>query len=137
MKDIHTIDREAYASQKHMVINTEWGAFGEGGLWIHEKKIFFLKFKILLLFFIGELDFVRTKWDLAVDENSVNPGKQIFEKMISGMYMGELIRQVLLDLMKDDLIFFNCNREKLLERGSFYTRFASEIESDAVGDYTR
>ena len=53
------------------------------------------------------------------------------------MYMGELIRQVLLDLMKDDLIFFNCNREKLLERGSFYTRFASEIESDAVGDYTR
>ena len=57
--------------------------------------------------------------------------------MISGMYMGELIRQVLLDLMKDDLIFFNCNREKLLERGSFYTRFASEIESDPVGDYTR
>ena len=51
--------------------------------------------------------------------------------------MGELIRQVLLDLMKDDLIFFNCNREKLLERGSFYTRFASEIESDPVGDYTR
>merc|ERR1712223_1417733 len=89
VKDIHTIDREAYASQKPMVINTEWGAFGEG----------------------RELDFVRTKWDRSVDENSVNPGKQIFEKMISGMYMGELIRQVLLDLMKDDLIFFNCNRE--------------------------
>ena len=98
-----------------MVINTEWGAFGEN----------------------GELDFVRTKWDMAVDEMSVNPGKQIFEKMISGMYMGELIRQVLVDLMKDDLIFFNCNREKLLERGSFYTRYASEIESDPVGDYTR
>merc|ERR1719479_661805 len=115
VKDIHTIDREAYAGQQHMVINTEWGAFGEG----------------------GELDFVRTKWDLAVDENSVNPGKQIFEKMISGMYMGELIRQVLVDLMKDDLIFFECNRDKLLERGTFYTRFASEIESDPVGDYTR
>ena len=38
------------------------------------------------------------------------------------MYMGELIRQVLVDLMRDDLIFFNCNREKILERGSFYTR---------------
>jgi len=37
--------------------------------------------------------------------------------MISGMYMGELIRQVLVDLMKDDLIFFGCEREKLLERG--------------------
>lgn len=49
-------------------------------------------------------------------------GKQIFEKMVSGMYMGELIRQVLVDLMRDDLIFFNCNRDKILERGSFYTR---------------
>ena len=36
---------------------------------------------------------------------------QIFEKMISGMYMGELIRQVLIDLMKDDLIFLGLNRE--------------------------
>ena len=78
-----------------MVINTEWGAFGEN----------------------GELDFVLTKWDQAVDEMSINPGKQIFEKMISGMYMGELIRQVLVDLMKDDLIFFEANREKILERG--------------------
>ena len=91
----------------------------------------------MILHSLGELDFVRTKWDMAVDEFSVNPGNHIFEKMISGMYMGELIRQVLLDLMKDDLIFFNCNRERLLERGSFYTRFASEIESDPVGDYTR
>jgi hexokinase len=152
-----------------MIINTEWGAFGEN----------------------GELDFVLTKWDRRVDELSVNPGKQvssptliiassnnglgkkncfnvtlkwrhfsirqIFEKMVSGMYMGELIRQVLVDLMRDDLIFFNCNREKILERGSFYTRqvrldknegilgptkwfgyrFASEIESDPVGEYTR
>ena len=80
---------------EHMVINTEWGAFGDN----------------------GELDFVRTKWDRNVDENSVNPGKQIFEKMISGMYMGELVRQVLVDLMKDDLIFFECNRDKILERG--------------------
>ncbi len=62
---------------------------------------------------------------------------QIFEKMISGMYMGELIRQVLVDLMKDDLIFFGCDREKLLERGTFYTRYASEIESDPVGEYPR
>ena len=53
------------------------------------------------------------------------------------MYMGELIRQVLVDLMKDDLIFVGADREKILERGSFYTRFASEIESDPVGEYSR
>ena len=69
----------------------------------------------------GELDFIQTKWDRKVDENSINPGRQTFEKMISGMYMGELIRQVIVDLMKDDLIFFNCNREKLLERGNYMT----------------
>ena len=98
-----------------MVVNTEWGGFGSS----------------------GELDFVRTKWDRNVDELSVNPGNQIFEKMISGMYMGELIRQILVDLIKDDLIFFGCDRDKLLERGSFLTRFSSEIESDPVGEYPR
>ncbi len=42
-----------------------------------------------------ECGFNRTKVTLClVDEGSLNPGKQIFEKMISGMYMGELVRQV-------------------------------------------
>lgn len=29
------------------------------------------------------------------------------------------------------------SRERLLERGSFFTRYASEIESDPVGEYSR
>ena len=95
VKDIYTINPEDFLNQKYMIVNTEWGGFGDN----------------------GELDFIRTKWDIKVDENSINPGRQTFEKMISGMYMGELIRQVLVDLMKDDLIFFNANREKLFERG--------------------
>ena len=33
--------------------------------------------------------------------------------------MGELIRQILVDLIKDDLIFFGCDRDKLLERGIY------------------
>eukprot|EP00096_Caligus_rogercresseyi_P013471 TRINITY_DN6113_c0_g1_i1.p1 TRINITY_DN6113_c0_g1~~TRINITY_DN6113_c0_g1_i1.p1 ORF type:complete len:536 (+),score=189.85 TRINITY_DN6113_c0_g1_i1:261-1868(+) len=114
VKDIALIKGSSFPAE-HMLVNTEWGGFGEA----------------------GELDFILTKWDLAVDQLSVNPGAQIFEKMISGMYMGELIRQVLVDLIKDDLIFFDCNKDKILERGCFYTRFASEIESDPVGDYTR
>ena len=40
---------------EHMIVNTEWGAFGDN----------------------GELDFCRTKWDRNVDEMSVNPGKQV------------------------------------------------------------
>jgi len=115
IKNIETLNPDDFPGQEHMVINTEWGAFGDN----------------------GELNFIKTKWDECVDELSVNPGKQIYEKMISGMYMGELIRQVLVDLMKDDLIFVGMDRERLLERGSFFTRYASEIESDPVGEYTR
>ena len=47
-------------AENHIIINTEWGAFGDQ----------------------GELDFIRTKWDHQIDEESLNPGKQTFEKMI-------------------------------------------------------
>ena len=76
-----------------MIVNTEWGAFGNQ----------------------GELDFILTKWDREVDRLSVNPGKQIFEKMISGMYMGEVVRQVLLDLYHEGLIFVGCNTDNLFK----------------------
>ena len=66
IKNIENLDPNMFPGQDHMVVNTEWGAFGDN----------------------GELDFVRTKWDKAVDEMSVNPGKQIFEKMISGKFFG-------------------------------------------------
>ena len=42
------------------------------------------------------MDFIRTKWDEAVDAGSLNPGRQTFEKMISGMYMGELTSRILI-----------------------------------------
>ena len=53
-------DEEFKGGPKHVVINTEWGAFGDH----------------------GELDFILTKWDREVDKHSINPGKQIFEKMV-------------------------------------------------------
>ncbi len=83
---------------KHVIINTEWGAFGDN----------------------GELDFIRTKWDEAIDEGSLNPGKQTFEKMISGMYMGELTRQVLIDMVWEGLIFKDDETDTLFEWGRFY-----------------
>ena len=60
---VGTLDRSPLPStpvSNHIIINTEWGAFGDN----------------------GELDFVRTKWDEQIDEQSLNPGKQTFEKMI-------------------------------------------------------
>ena len=40
----------------------------------------------------------RTPYDVTIDEDSPRPGQQAFEKMISGLYLGELFRLVLLDL---------------------------------------
>ena len=43
----------------------------------------------------------RTKYDLIVDKESPRPGQQTFEKMIAGLYLGELYRLVLLDLAEN------------------------------------
>ncbi|XP_041979692.1 hexokinase type 2 isoform X2 [Aricia agestis] len=100
--------------KKELLINTEWGAFGDD----------------------GALDFIRTEFDRDVDANSINPGKQVQEKMISGMYMGELVRLVLVKFTKMGLLFGGRGSDLLFERGSFYTKYVSEIESDKPGDYT-
>ena len=58
--------------------------------------------------------------------------------MISGMYMGELTRQVLVDMTWEGLLFANLtDTDALFEWGGFLTRYVSEIESDPVGEFTR
>ena len=46
-----------------------------------------------------------SRWDYIVDDASPNRGKQIYEKMISGMYVGELVRQILIDMVQRGLMF--------------------------------
>ncbi|XP_043266742.1 hexokinase type 2 isoform X2 [Venturia canescens] len=101
-------------TKPNMLINTEWGAFGEQ----------------------GTLDFVVTEYDRAIDNNSINPKKQIFEKMISGMYMGELARLVLEKLVDAGLLFNGKCPIELKKQGKFFTKYVSEIENDPKGKYT-
>ncbi|CAF1168812.1 unnamed protein product [Adineta steineri] len=103
-----------YNEPKQVIINMEWGAFGNN----------------------SRLNHIRTKYDEEVDLSSVNPGKQIFEKMISGMYMGEIVRLIIIDLMQLDLLFIG-HREgyadystPLFTRGGFYTKYVSTVEID-------
>ncbi|XP_076468592.1 hexokinase type 2-like [Babylonia areolata] len=92
-----------------VAINCEWGAFGSNGC----------------------LDFMRTEFDRELDIFSINPGKQIFEKMIGGMYIGEVMRLVLERLAMEGLLFQSVNPHcHLFERGRFFTKYISEIESD-------
>jgi len=99
---------------QQVMINTEWGAFGDN----------------------GTLDFIRTEYDRIIDENSLNPGRQLYEKMISGMYMGEVARLVLAQLTREGLLFDGMGPELLFEQGQFLTKYVSEIESDKPGDYS-
>ncbi|XP_044257846.1 hexokinase type 2-like isoform X3 [Tribolium madens] len=97
-----------------VLINCEWGAFGDD----------------------GALDFVRTQYDREVDEHTVNPGKQLHEKMISGMYMGELVRLALERFTNEGLLFGGKGSDQLFTRDRFYTKYVSEIESDPPGTFT-
>ena len=40
-----------------------------------------------------------------MDEQSVDPVKQTFEKMVSSLYIGELVRQVIVELVWEKLLF--------------------------------
>lgn len=51
-----------------------------------------------------------------------------FEKMISGMYLGEIVRLLLVKLTEDNFLFSGQASEALLLPGSFETKFISEIE---------
>ncbi|KAH3708583.1 hexokinase-2-like isoform X2 [Dreissena polymorpha] len=98
-----------YEEPAQVLINTEWGAFGDNGC----------------------LDFIRTEYDRELDTYSINPGKQLYEKMISGMYMGEIVRLTLERLSMEGLLFESADRDcELFHRGRFFTKFVSEIESD-------
>ncbi|GAB6031538.1 Hexokinase-2 [Chamberlinius hualienensis] len=100
---------------QQVIVNCEWGAFGDN----------------------GALDFIRTEYDKTIDENSINAGTQIYEKMISGMYMGELVRLVLLRLIEENLIFDGKTPHPLKKTASFETKYVSKIEDDGGLDGAR
>ncbi|XP_004460065.2 hexokinase-3 [Dasypus novemcinctus] len=94
----------------HMCINMEWGAFGDD----------------------GSLSTLSTHFDAKVDQASINPGKQRFEKLISGMYLGEIVRYILLHLTSLGVLFRGQLTQRLQTRDIFKTKFLSEIESDSL-----
>ncbi|RAL60383.1 hypothetical protein DID88_000159 [Monilinia fructigena] len=92
-----------------MAINCEWGAFD------NEHKVL-----------------PRTPYDIIIDKDSPRPGQQAFEKMIAGLYLGELFRLVLVDLHdnKDIHIFENQDIEKLRKAYTLDSSFLSLVEED-------
>ncbi|EEQ41446.1 Hexokinase-2 [Clavispora lusitaniae] len=72
----------------------------------------------------------RTEYDLVIDKESPRPGQQSFEKMISGYYLGEVLRLILLDLHKKGLVLKNQDLSKLDEAYVMDASYPSRIEQD-------
>ncbi|KAM0561221.1 hypothetical protein ACHAPJ_003726 [Fusarium lateritium] len=66
-------------STGQMVVNTEWGSF--------DNQLNVLP---------------STPWDKALDAGSVNPGDQMFEKRVSGMFLGEIVRLAVADMINNE-----------------------------------
>ncbi|KAH6373028.1 phosphotransferase [Parastagonospora nodorum] len=95
-----------------MIVNTEWGNFDQG-----------LKFLTM------------TTYDCAIDKASVNPGFEMFEKQISAMYLGEILRMAILSLSQDQSLNFFAKlaipkNSSLYVPWSLDTSILSHLESD-------
>jgi hexokinase len=92
-----------------MMVNTEWGAFDNA----HE---------VLPI----------TPFDKKLDRESINPRVQAYEKFVSGMYLGEITRNVLLSLVDatpKPLLFGGKATERLNKHYGLDTEMLSLVES--------
>lgn len=63
----------------------------------------------------------RGRYDLLLDKQSERPGEHLLEKMVSGRYLGELVRLILLDLHQRDLLFRCENLSRFIDKGALPT----------------
>lgn len=95
--------RKPYAPKDKMIVNIEWGNF---------NKLY------------------STKYDKILDRNSRNPGSQILEKMVSGMYLGEIARIIICDLVKKKALSRAAGCALLETKNALTTESMSKIEAD-------
>lgn len=110
MEDCDAIPKLAHMNLppgSQMAINCEWGAFD------NEHKIL-----------------PRTEIDKAIDRDSPRPGQQAFEKLVAGLYLGEIFRLIMVDLHenKDVQIFEGQDIGLLHKPYSLDASFLSAIE---------
>uniref|UniRef100_A0A6B2L413 Phosphotransferase n=1 Tax=Arcella intermedia TaxID=1963864 RepID=A0A6B2L413_9EUKA len=112
-EDLHNIKKLPGEHPKGdgMIVNTEAGNFGS-------------------LPSLGR-DLVITKWDQILNAQSLNPDQQMLEKQVSGMYLGELFRIMLLDLVRNgDLVKEDEKNGKLEQKDGFSTQEMGIVEAD-------
>ncbi|KAG9011343.1 hexokinase A [Tulasnella sp. 427] len=93
-------------------INCEWGAFDS----VEHKHL------------------PRTKDDEIIDLKSNKLHEQVFEKCISGRYLGEIFRLVIKELIDEGTLFQTQDTSKLNDEYCFDTALLSTMESDTTPD---
>ncbi|KAK7108299.1 hexokinase type 2-like [Littorina saxatilis] len=93
---------------KEVVVVVEWGCAGDNGC----------------------LDFYRTQYEKEVDNSSNHVGSYTFEKSFSGLYLGELVRLVLVRLTQEGALFDGNLPQSLSETWSLTTSHVTEMERD-------
>ncbi len=94
-------------NSRQMIINVEWGNFDK---------------------------LPMTAYDRILDKASLNPGQQILEKMVSGMYLGEIARLVLQGLIKDTNLFNGQTAFMFESPKEFKSEYMSQVEADLSYD---
>ncbi|KAG2182297.1 hypothetical protein INT43_007224 [Umbelopsis isabellina] len=111
MENIHKLQNAAHPAYtvngNDMIINTEWCNFGSKNR--HMPSTWF---------------------DRKLDRESNNPNVHIFEKMTTGIYLGELVRIVLIHLIDNEQLFGGNSSEVLNIPYSFDTSYMYVCEND-------
>lgn len=95
---------------EHVLVNTELSMFG--------KNVF-----------------PTTRWDDYLNENHVRPDFQPFEHMISGRYLGEIVRLIIVEAVRTAGLFSGEMPEKLAEPYSLETGTIAALEMDESKNY--
>jgi hexokinase len=114
-------EMEMYKNEEGVVINIEWGNYGAGKT--NPKGS-------------GQPSILPwTVYDQIVDSQSLHPHEQLLEKMISGKYQGEILRQLVLAAIASGELFGGIKTPGILRQEALVTADVSHIESDAAPEY--
>ncbi|CAI9110533.1 OLC1v1010580C1 [Oldenlandia corymbosa var. corymbosa] len=76
-----------------------------------------------------------TEFDATMDLESTNPGVRVFEKLVSGMYLGEIVRKVLLKMAQETALFGDIVPTKLITPYILRSPDLAAMHQDTSEDY--
>jgi hexokinase len=96
-------------SDSLVAVNTEYGAFD------NSRRIL-----------------PRTRFDDEIDRTSAHPGQQLYEKMVAGSYLGEMLRLVMLELHEAKLLFVRQDVSCLRQPNALDSSIFPTLEEDTT-----